>query len=303
MSGRLILLARLARPHFLLAGLGLYGLGAAYAVARGAPFEPTPVILGLLVVLCAQASLSYSNDYFDSEADRFTEPGLFSGGSGVLVRHPELRPQAIRIAASLTAASLVLGIVTWVTYRYSAAILALLAAGNLLAWFYAAPPLRLAYRGLGELATAFTAGVLLPAMGVLVVRGSLLPGDLIWVPPLLAYGLCFILAVEIPDVEADRRATKRTLPARAGRGPAFLAIAACALIATAWFSWQPRAFAPLDSRVLGGASLIPLAAAALAALRRPEARGPATRLANYIVVAVAVFFTLVDAYLVSLAGR
>jgi 1,4-dihydroxy-2-naphthoate octaprenyltransferase len=303
MSGRLILLARLARPHFLLAGLGLYGLGAAYAVARGAPFEPTPVILGCLAVLFAQASLSYSNDYFDAEADRFTEPGLFSGGSGVLVKHPELRALAIRIAASLTAASLVLGIVTWVAYRYPAGILALLVAGNLLAWFYAAPPLRLAYRGLGELATAFTAGVLLPEMGVLVARRSLLPSDLIWLPPLLAYGFCFILSVEIPDIEADRRAKKRTLPARVGRGPAFVAIAACSLVATTWFVSQPRAFSPLDARVLGAASLIPLAAATFAALRRPEAGGPATQLANSIVVAVAAFFTLTDAYLVILAAR
>jgi len=303
MSRRLILLARLARPHFLLAGVGLYGLGAGYAVARGAPFEPTPVILGFLVVLCAQASLSYSNDYFDAEADRFTEPGLFSGGSGVLVRHPELRPTAIRIAASLTAASLVLGIVTWVTYRYSAAILALLAAGNLLAWFYAAPPLRLAYRGLGELATAFTAGVLLPAMGVLVTRQSLLSSDLIWVPPLLAYGFCFILAVEIPDVEADRRASKRTLVARAGRGPAFLVIAGYCLAATAWFFSLPQAFSPVDSRILGGVSLLPLAASAVGALRRPEPRGPATRLANSIIFALAVFFALTDAYLVILAAR
>jgi len=302
MFGRLMSLARLARPHFLLAGLGLYGLGAAYAVARGAPFEPAPVILGCVVVMLAQASLSYSNDYFDSEADRFTEPGLFSGGSGVLVKHPELRPLAIRIAGLLTAASLVLGIVTWVTYRYPVEILALLAAGNLLAWFYAAPPLRLAYRGLGELATAVTAGVLLPGMGVLVARHSFLPGDLVWIPPLLAYGFCFILAVEIPDVEADRLATKQTLPARAGRGPGFLAIAACSLVATVWFLLLPGAFSPLDSRVLMVASLIPLAAAAFAALRKPEARAPATRLANYIVVAVAAFFALVDAYLVALAA-
>lgn len=302
MSGRLMSLTRLARPHFLLAGLGLYGLGVAYAVARGAPFEPSPVILGCLVVLFAQASLSYSNDYFDSEADRFTEPGLFSGGSGVLVKHPELRPLAIRIAASLTAASLTLGIVTWVTYRYPVEILALLAAGNLLAWFYAAPPLRLAYHGLGELATAFTAGVLLPGMGIFVARGSFLSGDLVWMLPLVAYGFCFILSVEIPDGEADLRAGKRTLVVRAGRGLAFVAIAACSVAATAWFLLLPRAFSPLDSRVLAAASLIPLAAAAFAALRKPEARAPATRLANYIVVAVAAFFALVDAYLVALAA-
>lgn len=303
MSGRLLLLTRLARPHFLIAGLGLYGLGAAYAVARGAPFEPTPVILGCLVVLLAQASLSYSNDYFDAEADRFTEPGLFSGGSGVLVRHPELRPVAIRIAASLTAGSLLLGIATWVAYRLPPEVLVFLVLGNLLAWFYAAPPVRLAYRGLGELGAAFTAGVLLPGMGALVARRSLLPDDLIWVPPLLAYGLCFILAVEIPDFEADRMAGKWTLVARAGRGPGFVAIAACSLIATAWFLTLPGAFSPLDSRVLVGASLIPLAAAGFAARRRPEARGPAIRMANLIVVAVAAFFTLVDTCLISLAGR
>jgi 1,4-dihydroxy-2-naphthoate octaprenyltransferase len=37
--------------------------------------------------------------------------------------------------------------------------------GNLVGWFYSAPPLRLAYRGLGEFSTAATVGFLVPAMG------------------------------------------------------------------------------------------------------------------------------------------
>jgi 1,4-dihydroxy-2-naphthoate octaprenyltransferase len=86
-----------------------------------------------MIVLLAQASLSFSNDYFDAEADRFTVPGVFSGGSGVLVRHPELKPMALRIAVTLSVGSILVGIVTWITYRYPLELLAFVALGNVLA--------------------------------------------------------------------------------------------------------------------------------------------------------------------------
>ena len=76
--------------------------------------------------------------------------------------------------------------------------------GNLLGWFYAAPPFRLAYRGLGELSTAISAGILIPGMGYLAQRGALDSLGLLFAIPLMLYGLGFILAVEIPDESPDR---------------------------------------------------------------------------------------------------
>ena len=58
-------------------------------------------ILGYMIVFIAQLSVSFSNDYFDIEADRFTKKTLFSGGSKVLVEHPELRRFSKWLAISL----------------------------------------------------------------------------------------------------------------------------------------------------------------------------------------------------------
>ncbi len=296
-------LLRLARPHFLLAGLDLYVLGAASVVAHGAPFVLWPAVLGYLTILLAQASLSFSNDYFDIEADQFASPTLFSGGSGVLVRYPELKRPALWIAFSLTLASVILGVATWVVYRYPIEYLAFVGLGNLLAWFYAAPPLRLAYHGLGELATALTSGVLLPGMGILTARGSLAREGLLLALPLILYGLCFILLVEIPDIEADRRAGKRTLAARAGREVTFRAVAGLCLGASAYFFVRSGAStSPFDFGVLGALSLLPLAVSAINLVARPFEPGRAVKAVNALVITLAAFFTLTDAYLVYLAA-
>ena len=79
----------------------LYLFGSCLALISGASFDVTRFILGYMIVFIAQLSVSFSNDYFDIEADRFTKKTLFSGGSKVLVEHPELRRFSKWLAISL----------------------------------------------------------------------------------------------------------------------------------------------------------------------------------------------------------
>ena len=104
-------LLKLARLHFLSAGLLLYLFGALWAALSGAPFSLPRGLLGYLVVFCAQLSISFSNDYFDVGVDALGKPTLFSGGSGVLVAHASLRKTAQRIALGLIVCSLAAGAV------------------------------------------------------------------------------------------------------------------------------------------------------------------------------------------------
>ena len=68
-----------------LGGFVLYGLGAALAVAGGAPLDRWRYVLGQLVVTATQLMTHYANDYFDLEADRANRtPTRWSGGSRVL---------------------------------------------------------------------------------------------------------------------------------------------------------------------------------------------------------------------------
>ena len=171
-----------------------------------------------------------------------------------------------------------------------------------MSWVYSAPPLRLAYRGLGELVTACMAGFLLPVMGYWVTRGTIDRDGLLFTLPMVLYGLAFILAVEIPDVPADRLGQKKTWVARMGRGFGFIAIAALMLAATLFFFGIATFIfsnpSSLDFRFLGFSSLLPLGAAILGLVRRPADRQAATRLVNAIVVLLALFLILADAYLV-----
>jgi 1,4-dihydroxy-2-naphthoate polyprenyltransferase len=303
MSASITKMFRVARLQFLVCGMALFAFGALWAVLLGAPIYLSRILLGYLVLLPAHLSISYSNDYFDVDVDKYDKPTLFTGGSGVLVDHPGLRKPAKWTAIILILCSLALGIVFQFVYSFPSWFLGIVLLGNLLGWFYSAPPIRLAYRGLGELSMAISIGLLIPAFGYLVASGQIDQDGLLFLIPLTLYGLAFILNVEIPDMESDRLGNKRTWVARKGRGFGFSVIAASFLLATLFFlcyPWLASRIYPLDFRFLGILSLLPLAAGCIGLLRRPVEKQSATRLVNVIMIAIAAFCFLVDGYFVYL---
>ena len=169
----MIKLIQIARPQFLISGLALFVFGAAWAILLGAPFSLLRILFGYLVLMPAHLSISYSNDYFDVEVDKYDKPPPFSGGSGILVNHPRLRRPALWIAITLILISLVLGIAFQIIYSFPIWFLGFAILGNLLGWFYTAPPLKLVYRGLGELSMIFSIGLLIPGFGYLVTSGRI----------------------------------------------------------------------------------------------------------------------------------
>jgi 1,4-dihydroxy-2-naphthoate octaprenyltransferase len=72
----------------------------------------------------------------------------------------------------LIALSLITALIFHLRFHTPWYFLAMVLVGNLLANFYAAPPLRLAYRGPGEVSTMFAAGILTPGMGYICAFGS-----------------------------------------------------------------------------------------------------------------------------------
>jgi 1,4-dihydroxy-2-naphthoate octaprenyltransferase len=299
-------LLRLARPHFPVAGLLLFVFGAMWAVLLGAPLSLPRLLLGYLIVLPAHLSVSFSNDYFDTEVDRLGTPTLFTGGSGVLVEHPELRPLAKRIAIGLMLLSVAIGILFTVKYSYPMWFLGAVVMGNLVGWFYSAPPLEFSYRGLGEVTNAAVIGLLVPGFGCLVMAGTLDAKGLLFAIPLILYGLAFIVTVEIPDEEADRLGNKRTWVARRGRRFGFTAVGLFLLAATVCFMFLarlPDQQPALDFRVFLLLSLLPLAAGTVGVLRRPADRLAATRIANLIVSSLMVFIFAIDGVVIAAALR
>lgn len=215
---RIRLILRLARLHFLVLGFLLYLLGYLIASFYGARPDIVRFLFGYLVFSLAHLSVSFSNDYFDRFADRNSEKTFFSGGSKVLVEYPELERLSLKIAVSLLVASIFgIGFLTF-AFDYSPLLVVFGSIGGLTGWFYTAPPLKLAYRGFGELVTMLAVGFLMPGMGYFIALGFLSLPFLPWVFPLSCYGIFFIITVELLDLESDKTANKVTFVVRWGIG-------------------------------------------------------------------------------------
>ncbi|MBX3249134.1 MAG: prenyltransferase [Myxococcales bacterium] len=171
--------------------------------------------LVLLWGVLDQVFIVFANDVADAPHDRADARTPFSGGSGVipegLLSRGTLARAALVVFAVLGAVSVGLAITAsaW-------ALAAWLAAGGLV-WAYSFPPLRMSYRGGGELLQGLGVGAVLPLLGFVAQAQALGPFPrwvLIATVPLAMAGN---VATALPDEVADRRALKRTWPVRMGR--------------------------------------------------------------------------------------
>ncbi len=253
------------------------------------------------LVLAALLSVNYGNDYFDIEVDRFNDSSPISGGSGVLLENPELRGLSKWIAICLMVISVVLATIFTVLYRFPGSLVGLVILGDGSIWFYSAPPLRLSYRGLGEITTILAAGLLLPCFGYFIMLGSV--DIMFWAFsfPCILYALSIIVSVEMPDMEGDREGHRDTLVVRIGRRYGFVLIAASNVAATLYLSLASRlnlARGSIDLALVAIFSLLPLATGVLGLLKRPEDRKSATRVATLNVYAISSMLLLIDCYFI-----
>lgn len=294
-------LVGLVRPRFLLGGALFFLMGLLLAIILGAPFDLPRCLFGYAIFLAGHLSISFSNDYFDYAVDRLTKRTSLSGGSGVLFTHPSARSFAVRIAVLLIALSLTLAVLFLVIYSMNWSFLLFVLIGNLTGWFYSAPPLRLSYRGYGEILTILGAGMLMPGMGYFVASGTLDLPFLFLALPLLFYGSLFIMSVEIPDMEGDRLGGKMTFIVSHGRRVGSHIVTASAICATLLFMayYTIRLWYPLiDWRVVSGISLIPCGISLGGLMQRPFQRPAAVRQALRTVYALMTFLILTDLYFI-----
>jgi 1,4-dihydroxy-2-naphthoate octaprenyltransferase len=173
-------------------------------------------IIGLLGTL-DQLFIVFANDFADRDADALNpSPTLVSGGSRV-IQEGKLPADALRKAAWLMlGAMLVLAIVVALIHaRWWLPVLVL--GGAAILWAYSFPPLRLSYRGYGELLQGLGVGVVLPIIGYYVQAGSF--DALPWLGLLPSFLLAYVsnLLTALPDYPGDRAANKRTYPVRFGQ--------------------------------------------------------------------------------------
>lgn len=292
-------LIALGRLRFLSIGFSLYVLGALLAMLSGAAFSPSRFAFGYVILMLGHLSVHYSNDYFDYASDRLGRSGATSGGSGILVKNPGLLRLSRLLGIGLALASIAGGAIFTIVYAFPVTYLGFAILGNLVSWYYTAPPLRMAYNAYGVLASTFAVGFLMPAIGDFSTYGSFSPLFIVFVLPLSLHALAFLISVQIPDVEADRRAGKRTFVAIFGIRAGFILAVALLACMSAFYLAAALIFInfPIDFRLIALLSLLPLGVSMLGMIKGNKSPEINEKLVKYQVICYVLFTIALDAYL------
>ncbi len=214
---RIITWLRAMRIQFLQASLIPVILGSALAYRDGAfSWE----LFGLIAFAIGAIHLgtNLTNDYFDhiSGADELnSNPTPFSGGSRV-IQEMLISPNAIFIAAMIFyAIGVLLGV--YLIFRTDWKLLLIGFLGVTLSFSYTAPPLKLGYRGWGELLVGVLLGPLAVMGAYYVYTRTLTPQVFLLSLPIGFLVSAILYINQFPDMESDAAAGKFHWIARIGR--------------------------------------------------------------------------------------
>jgi 1,4-dihydroxy-2-naphthoate octaprenyltransferase len=259
------------RAPFLIASVIPATLGIVLAYEQVGAFDGQLAALTLVGIAFMHLSNSVMNDNFDfrSGADPAVEhKNPFAGGSRVLLAGRLSLRAHLALGLALLALGTAIGIVLVLKLggldtQAGRLLLLIGAIGFGTNVFYVGPPLRLAHRGVGEVAVGLSFGPLI-VLGAYVVQA----GSISLAAVLLSLSMgCLITGIlwinEFPDVPSDLKAGKRTLMARLGTERAErvyegLLVGGFAFPAAAWLAASapptvllPIAVAPVALKAVG----------------------------------------------------
>ncbi|MBF0219017.1 MAG: prenyltransferase [Gammaproteobacteria bacterium] len=211
---QLALVWQSARPPFLLLALVCAFLGLATAVytlqAGMASVDYLLFLVVLVGAVAAHIAVNTLNEYLDfrSGLDNLTRRTPFSGGSGLLPRHPEVAEQVLHF--SLAAIVLTCAIGIYLLFTHSEQLLPIGLAGVVIIiaytrWINRYPFICLIAPGVGF-------GLLMVVGTHLVMAGEY--GQPIWFAALIPFFLVnnLLLLNQYPDIEADRQVGRNHFP-------------------------------------------------------------------------------------------
>ncbi len=266
MSSRPALWIRASRAPFLSASLFPVLLGAFAAYYRTGSLGLRRLLLTAGGIACVHLGANLANDYFDYKTGCDTqnpEPTPFSGGSRVIQDGLVSSRAVITASAAFLAVGALLGLYLNSLVPGNSVIFICVAgiAGGL---FYTALPVKLSYRGLGEVAVFLCFGPLLVAGSYIAQAGRL---DLTAFAVSLPAGLlvlAILLVNEVLDEEWDRRGGKKTLVVAIGREGGYRLFLLAYVAAYVWIGagivlgfYQPVAAVAGVPLLLGYRHLVP----------------------------------------------
>lgn len=193
-------------------------LGQVLGVMASGTFSWGGAVVGLSFAVCATIYVVLLNDWFDVEIDALKRRMFPEAGSPKTIPDGILPAESVLLAGAgfgVVALSLALCGELFLPGREGLTLL----AGSALALLpvYSARPLRLNYRGVGELIEAVGVGLLIPWWSALAQGGPMTSPWYAWVlPGTFLLALASAAASGLSDEESDRRGGKRTLTTRFG---------------------------------------------------------------------------------------
>jgi len=249
---------RAVRPFAFSASVTPVVVGSAAAYHAG-EFHAVLFVITLLAAMSIHAATNLANDYYDHV--RGVDAGQPIGPGGAIQRGHLSAPAVLRGAIALFALGGLLGLWLIAVRGWPIVLIGLLSV--LAGYAYTAPPLKLAYRALGEL-TVFI------FMGPVIVMGAAYVQLEAWTweaflasLPIGLLASAILHANNLRDIEVDRRSGKRTIATVIGRKWAnremyllltatYVAlVAAWAVGALPWPALTALATAPLVRPIVG----------------------------------------------------
>lgn len=211
---KLIVWLKAARLKLHILGILPVLVGSLIAFGETKNFNLPNLILAELITLFILIATAFANDYADVETDRINRNfNPFSGGSRLIVQG--LISKGEMLVATLIASiiSIILSIVFLVFLNGHPIILALSLIGLFIGIEYSLPPLKINYRGYGELFVVFMYSLFCLLFGYVTQAGASFNKDIFYfsVPIGIAIFL-IILITEVPDYESDKLSGKKTVP-------------------------------------------------------------------------------------------
>lgn len=206
----------ITRAPFLTAVIVPILIGAAWVAANNivTPFPTAKFFLALFAGIFLHVSANTFNDYFDWTSG--TDPANndyflpYSGGSRSIELGLANEKTLLVVGSVSLLISAALGIV--LALQSGLGILAFGLVGAFFAYFYTAPPLRLAARkGLGELAVGLSFGPLAVAGTVYALTGRVTLADFLAGVPIGLLTIAILWINQFPDEESDKATGKENL--------------------------------------------------------------------------------------------
>lgn len=234
------------RPQFLPAIIIPVLTGTAAAWNEGS-VAPGVFLLTLIAAIAYHAGMNVLNDYYDylGGTDNINTGALtpFTGGSRFIQQGIISPKETLGIGASLIGIGSAAGI--WLALITTPWLFVIGGVGLFTGFFYSAPPLSLAGRGLGEITVGLDFGILAVLGAYVAQTGHFDLTPIVAALPIACLISTLLFINEFPDYEADKATGKRTLVVRLGPKRARYYVAALAtaaylsIISGVWAGWLP----------------------------------------------------------------